>query len=331
LSDLDPDVVQVHESDGGLVALLVAALRPDSSSPRLVALQQVSYLEEFRSVRRLRYRGRILGRPGWREYIFKFVKAPLQIVLGVLSAHLADLVLAPSQATAEELSRDYRVRGVEVLPNVLGGREVVPEVDESIGDRSGFLLYVGRLRIRKAVEVLFEALSDLDEESPDLLLVGEGEHSGALQQKARSLQIDSRVRFLGRRSPAEVRYLMSKARALVVPSIYEGMPLVILEGMQAALPVIASAVSGIPEVVEDGETGWLVPSEDPPELAAAIWRCWADPIEAERRGDAGAERLSRRFAADQVAALWLQLVVESTPVGRTQSGPADHGDREAEG
>lgn len=331
LRDLDPDVVQVHESDGGLVALLVASLRSDSSSPRLVALQQVSYLEEYRSVRRLKYRGRTLGRPGLREYIFKFFKAPLQIVLGVLSAHLADLVLAPSRATSRELSRDYRVDGVEVLPNVLGGREVKPETDDSIGERTGFLLYVGRLRIRKAVEVLLESLSALEEESPELLVVGEGEHLAALRRKARSLEIDSRVQFLGRRSPAGVRYLMSRARALVVPSIYEGMPLVVLEGMQAALPVIASAVSGIPEVVEDGETGWLVPPEDPPELSAAIWRCWSDPIEAERRGGAGAERLNRLFTADQVATLWLRLVVESVPPGRTQSGPAHSGEPQTGG
>ncbi len=70
----------------------------------------------------------------------------------------------------------------------------------------------------------------------------------------------------------------------MVPSIYEGMPLVVLEAMAAGVPVVASRVSGIPEVVVDGETGWLVPAEDPPALASALAHALADPAERARRG-----------------------------------------------
>src|SRR5215210_1481070 len=100
-----PHVVQVHESDGALAALLIRTLRLDPK-PLLVALLQVSYVEERRAVRPLVAAGRVLGRPGSVERRFRWLKAPLQIALGRLTARVADLVLAPSAATVAELRRD---------------------------------------------------------------------------------------------------------------------------------------------------------------------------------------------------------------------------------
>jgi glycosyltransferase involved in cell wall biosynthesis len=312
ITDFRPHVVQVHESDGALAALwtrVVGALA--SPEPRLVALQQVSYLEEWRAVRPLRDRGRVVGRPGLKELGFKWLKAPLQIVLGRLTAHLADVVLAPSRTTAGEIERDYGVTCVEVLPNVMGGRDVAPEEDSTLGDESDFLLYVGRLRIRKGVEVLLEALANGKGPKPTLLVVGAGEHRQRLEQAAVRRGLVGSVRFVGRRSPGQVRYLMGRAAALVVPSIYEGMPLVILEAMEAGLPVVASAVSGIPEVVEPGVTGWLVPAEDANALAAALSELRDDPEGARRLGAAGRESVAGRFSVERASATWDQIVVES--------------------
>ena len=303
-----PDVVQVHESDGALAALWVRATRR-RGRPRLVALLQVSYVEERRAVRPLVHAGRTLGRPGTVETRFRRFKAPLQILLGRWSAALADLVLAPSAATAAELERDYGVAGVRVLANVTGGLEVAPlPVAEAAGD---YLLFVGRLRIRKGIEVLLEALARLAAAGPvpPLLLAGEGEHRSALERRARELGLgDRQVRFLGRASAGQVRFLLEHARALVVPSTYEGMPLVVLEAMAAGLPVIASRVSGIPEVVVDGETGWLVPCEDPRALAGALEEALADVRTARARGEAGRRRVEERFRPAHAAARWEELV-----------------------
>ena len=298
-----PHVVQVHESDGGLAALLVAIVGPLSAPvPRLVALLQVSYVEELRAVRPLVFQGRVLGRPGGVERRFRWLKAPLQIVLGSLTASVADLVLAPSAATAEEIRRDYKVERPGVLPNVTGGLESGPVVEEA--GEGAYFLFVGRLRIRKGVEVLLEAMKEL----PDvrLLIAGDGEHRASLERRASELELGSAVRFLGRCDASRVRGLLRRARALVVPSIYEGMPLVVLEAMEAGVPVIASAVSGIPEVVEDGGTGWLVPPEEPGDLAAALAAAWTDPAEAARRGAAGRRRVEERFRPAHAAAAWMR-------------------------
>ena len=141
-----PHVVQVHESDGGLAALLVAALAARlAPPPRLVALLQVSYVEERRAVRPLVAAGRVLGRPGSVERRFRWGKAPLHIALGWLTARTADLVLVPSEATAAEVRRDYLGgKGqVAVLPNVTGGLPVAAGSTET-GEAPGYLLFVGR-------------------------------------------------------------------------------------------------------------------------------------------------------------------------------------------
>jgi glycosyltransferase involved in cell wall biosynthesis len=87
------------------------------------------------------------------------------------------------------------------------------------------------------------------------------------------------------------------------------MPLVVLEAMEAGVPVVASRVSGIPEVVEDGVTGWLVPPEDPPALAAALSEVLEDPDEARRRGEAGRRRVDERFRPINAVAAWKQAVL----------------------
>ncbi len=321
LADFRPHVVQVHESDGALGLLYLTVRRAlMDPTPTTSASLQVSYVEELRSVRPVRDRGRVLGRPSRSEWAFKLFKAPLQVGLGWLTAFLADSVNCPSRQTAREIERDYGVSDVGVYPNVMGGRRVDVEPDASIGDARGYLLYVGRLRIRKAVEVLLEAMAAPGLERPPLLVVGEGEHARRLERRARALGLDQDVRFLGRRDPGQVRFLMSRAGALVVPSIYEGMPLVILEAMEAGLPVIASRVSGIPEVVVHGETGWVVDPEDAPALAGAIREWSGDPQEARRRGEAGRHRLDELYSAGGTASAWLEMVLAGHVPDGAQSG-----------
>jgi glycosyltransferase involved in cell wall biosynthesis len=304
-----PHVVEVHESDGAFAALLVRAVRGlIEPRPLLVALLQVSYVEELRAVRPLvDGAGRVLGRPGSVERRFRRFKAPFQILLGLITARAADRVLAPSAATAGEIRRDYRVEHVGVVPNVTGG---LPAEAGDIEGEPGYLLFVGRLRIRKGVEVLLEALAELRRRLPAAVLriAGGGEHGAALEHRAAELGLGDAVAFLGTCDGARVRRLLGGAAALAVPSIYEGMPLVVLEAMAAGVPVVASAVSGIPEVVVDGETGWLVPPESPAALAAALAAVLADPAEAARRGDAGRRRVAELYRPAVSAAAWRALV-----------------------
>jgi glycosyltransferase involved in cell wall biosynthesis len=344
-----PHVVQVHESDGGLAALLVAWLAPSCNPrPRLAALLQVSYREERRAVRPLRWGHQVLGLPSAVELRFRRYKAPLHIALGWLTVRVADRVLAPSAATAAELRRDYRIGEVAVVPNAMAEATEAAEAAEANGEAAGgapaggigdalaggigkapaggdaaapavasaepaagYLLVVGRLRIRKGVDVLLAAMPELLRRHPAarLLIAGDGEHRASLERAAAALGLGEAASFLGRVDGGRVRRLLRGAAALVVPSIYEGMPLVVLEAMEAAVPVVASRVSGIPEVVEDGLTGWLVPAEEPAALAVALAAALDDPGEARRRGAAGRQRLRQRFRPANAARHWRQAVL----------------------
>ncbi len=304
-----PDVVQLHESDSGLLAMRLGRLK---ARPLLVALLQVSYVEERRAVRPLRHGDEVLGEPGAVERRFRRFKAPLHILLGRRTARAADLVLAPSAATAAELGRDYGARATAVLPNASGALPSAPQaVPEVAGETAPALLFVGRLRLRKGVEVLLRALALLRAEGrvPRLRIAGDGEHRAALESAAARFGVRDQVDFLGRRRAGEIRWLLERSAALVVPSVYEGMPLVILEAMVAGVPVVASRVSGIPEVVLDPETGWLVPPEDPPALAMALGELLAAPEAAQRRGESGRRRLDERYRPEVVAGLWEAIVV----------------------
>jgi glycosyltransferase involved in cell wall biosynthesis len=315
-----PHVVQVHESDGALAAFLVAVLAPLLvPRPLLVALLQVSYVEELRAVRPLIFRGRVLGRPGGVELRFRRSRRPSRSSWGGSRPSCrrpgAD---AQRRHAAEEVRRDYGATEVAVLPNVTGGLDVeaAPRAEEAAAP--GYLLFVGRLRIRKGVEVLLEALALLGQqrrERPEavLLIAGDGEHRPALERRAGELGLGGAARFLGRCGAPRVRGLLAGATALVVPSTYEGMPLVVLEAMEAGLPVVASAVSGIPEVVVDGETGWLVPPEDPERLAAALAEALDRPEEARRRGEAGRRRVEALYRPERAAEVWREVVLAGSP------------------
>ena len=319
------DVVHVHESDGFAVALLVRLarwLRRPSGRARLIATLQVSYRRERLSVRPIRARpdAPAVSRPTRSERVFARVRAPILAGLGRLTARLADRVVAPSHATARELAEDYGARDVAVIPNGV----TLPEetAAEAGAPRRPFtVLYAGRLRTRKAVAVLLEAFARLRERVPDaeLIVVGDGEQRPALEAQAERLGIAGATRFEGARPHDAMPAYYRSADVFCLPSLYEGFPLAIVEAMAAGLPVVATAVAGVPEAVADGVTGRVVPAEDADALAEALAALAADPEGTRAMGDAGRARAARELAIPKIAADYLDLWLDAaTPTASTR-------------
>jgi glycosyltransferase involved in cell wall biosynthesis len=155
--------------------------------------------------------------------------------------------------------------------------------------------FVGTLDRTKGVDILLEAWWMVSEKLPEARLAVAGEGSGRplLVAQARNLGLDESVVFLGRQTTREVKALLDRSSLLVLPSRSEGMGRAILEAFARARPVVASRVGGIPDLVEDGSTGILVPPEDPDALAQAIASVLQDREQLQRMGTAG-----RRWVLD---------------------------------
>lgn len=137
--------------------------------------------------------------------------------------------------------------------------------------------------------------------------VGEGPDRTALERQVAEAGLSDRVEFLGRRTRAEIAGLIGSSDVLVAPSVptksgkREGIPVVLMEAMSAGLPVVASALSGIPELVVDGSSGLTVPPGDAPAIAAALRRLDDDPELRARLGAAARERVVAEFDVDRNA------------------------------
>jgi glycosyltransferase involved in cell wall biosynthesis len=156
------------------------------------------------------------------------------------------------------------------------------------------VLAVARLERQKGLRYLIDAAAHLPE--ADVLIAGEGSERPALEAQTRSLGCDERVRFLGYRS--DVPSLLAACDVFVLPSEWEGLPLVLLEAMAAERPIVASAIPGNAEAVADGETGLLVPPRDAAALAAAIRTILSNQDRARRFALAGRTRVQHEFSAE---------------------------------
>src|SRR5579862_9534240 len=157
------------------------------------------------------------------------------------------------------------------------------------------LLCVGRLIPIKGHIVLLRAFAAARKELPELELeiAGRGPLEPALRALARELGVGDAVRFLGHVTP--IQGAIENATAVVVPSMGEGFGMVALEAMERARPVIAAAIGGLGEIVQDGATGVLVPPGEAEPLTAAIVRVASDPELARTMGEAGRSRALSRF------------------------------------
>lgn len=164
----------------------------------------------------------------------------------------------------------------------------------------GRLLFVGRFDAVKGLPVLFDALTLLVADHPDvrLDLAGDGPQRADLETLVRDEGLAEHVRFLGYRSSAQLREHYAQADVVVMSSFAEGVPVVLMEAMASGLPVVAPRITGIPELVEDGVSGLLVPPGNAESLAAATDRLLCNPDLRNRVGQAGRAVVEREFNLD---------------------------------
>jgi glycosyltransferase involved in cell wall biosynthesis len=227
-----------------------------------------------------------------------------------VSYHWVDRVTTVCHANVPYLVGKHRVPAnkVAVIHNALdvayGTRERDQESRSSLRDGYGLpkdsivIAFLGNLFRHKGLHRVLRALSRVPELPWHLVVVGDGPERGSCERRLKRWGLADRGTFLGRISPPEVERMLSVVDVLTLPSTQEGMPYVILEAMAAGVPVVATAVYGIPEMVVDGETGLLVEPSDDGGLRCALVRLIEHAAERESMGVAARERFERLFTLD---------------------------------
>ncbi|MCA3265859.1 MAG: glycosyltransferase [Azospirillum sp.] len=280
LREIRPDIVHFFLPGAYLVGAPVAILC--SSAKRVVSrrsLNDYQRLNIFKS---------------WME---RFMHNWMHVLLGNSAAVIADLI-----AEGAPLERVKLIRNGLELKRFAGNR-----AEPSVGGRLE-LICVANLIPYKGHTDLIDALASADKALGDwrLAIVGRDDGVGAaLRARAAAAGIAARIDFLGPRD--DVPELMAGAQLAVLASHTEGFPNAVIEAMAAGLPVVATAVGGIPEAVIHGQTGLLVPPRAPDALAAALVELAREPERRAAMGAAGAARAEAEFSAEHCAAAYAAL------------------------
>ena len=210
----------------------------------------------------------------------------------------AHRVVANSQAAAERLRLEgVAAEKIVVIPN---GIDASLFAERQYRVRPRTIATVACLREEKRIDVLLDAAPLILARHPDaeILIVGDGACRAELEARSRLNGVTDRVKFLGHRD--DVPAVLAGADLFVLPSRSEAFPNAIVEAMMAGLPVVASHVGGIPELVEDGRTGRLVPPGDATQLAAALIELLDHPDRAQQMGQTARRRIEEQYSFDRM-------------------------------
>ncbi len=257
----------------------------------------------------------------YRSRCERVVRRVIFRTINVLAFRRADRVGATFAALREDAIRRFRLAETKVttiangtnisvfqVPTMTPAENALDAALRDGGDPVEFedyCLFVGRLESRKAPDLLLHALAKVSE--ANCVFVGDGPMRGGLERLAAELEIRDRVAFLGYVRSADLPAIYSSAQLLVLPSVSEAMPLVVLEAMACATPVLASRIAGLPTAVHDYETGLLVDPGDVGQLALAMRFLLRDRDLLRRMSDEARRTIHKRFMWSAVAAEYVSM------------------------
>jgi len=273
-----PTVVHAHSTKAGMLARIAA---------RLAGVPVVLFTAHGWSF--------TAGRSRWKRALLAASER--------LLARMTTRIICVSQHD-RDLALQYRVAPTEKLvvihngldPAGFIGYRVNEDMTASVGTIEPVVTFVGRLRAPKDPFTLIRAFSKLG--CGRLVIVGDGPQRRKLHELVDELNVAKRVELIGERS--DVPDLLATSDIFVLTSNWEGLPLTIIEAMMTGLPVVATSVGGVPELVEDGVTGFLVPREDSEALAEVFQKLLKDPELRRRMGQAGREKAARDFTLERM-------------------------------
>ncbi len=277
------DIVHTHNSKAGFLGRLAGRL---AGTPVVIHTVHGFAFHQAESL--------------WRRTIFRLLER--------LAAPWADHTIFISQPMIDWARKEGILRGTSYSKIYSGidlnafhgyGKKEQRRLREELGlnKESRIIGFVSKLWEGKGHEIALSAMVRVVEDIPDakLLLVGEGPIKPKLMELSRKLRIERSVVFAGFRT--KIAEITSLCEICILPSFFEGMGRVLLEAGACGKPVVASNVGGIPDVVVDGVTGFLVPPGDPVALSDAVIRIMREPKSARKMGEAARKRINEKYDA----------------------------------
>lgn len=234
------------------------------------------------------------------------------VLLERLTSPLTDLYISNSEAGRIATHQRERIPLAKIVTISNGIRVEEYQADEAQTERmrrrlglrgeDRVLGIVANLRVMKGHKTIVDAFSAIQQHFPTTkcLCIGSDFLQGEIQRYVREKRLEQVILFPGFQK--DIPSLLSLLEIFLLPSLWEGLPTAMMEAMAMKRPVIASAVGGIPELVEHGKTGLLIPPNDPHALAEAVVQLLRDPQRAQRMGQVGYEKIRREFSLHAMAA-----------------------------
>lgn len=249
--------------------------------------------------------GEIRGMSKWRENLHTFL-----VNRGIIQT----LVASSARTRNNAIEVGVEANRITTIYNAIMPFEVTHINREFVREKIGlkkedvFFTAVGRLVYEKGHEFFVEAMSLVAKADSRAIagICGAGPLHDQLQTQIEKLDLQNKVKLLGQWD--EIPELLAASDVFVLPSRWEGLPMALLEGMMAGLPVIATRVEGVDEVVQPGEHGLLVPLESPTELAQAILQLLGSPTDRQRMGAAARERVLSSYTTDRMCEAYLHVI-----------------------
>jgi glycosyltransferase involved in cell wall biosynthesis len=215
-------------------------------------------------------------------------------------------IVAVSEAVKNySMSRDkIKEKKITVIDNGINLEEFSSITEKEFADPP-VIGVVGRLETQKGHEYLFEALNMLKTTPWILWVVGDGSLKGSLERLAKDLNLRERIIFLGARR--NIPEILSQMDIFVLPSLWEGLGLAVLEAAAAGKPIIASSVGGIPEIIKNGETGILVEAKNVKSLADGLEHVLLGEQEAIMMGQRARESVKEKYSLERMTGLYEKL------------------------
>jgi glycosyltransferase involved in cell wall biosynthesis len=290
-----PDVIHAHDPHGVATSALACSLGAVSPRPLLVASRRVDFHVRGNQLSRLKYR-----------QVDLFIAASNAIRAMLLEDGIpADRVLTVHEGVDVD-------RVLAIAPASVHEQFWLPPHVRIVGNVAALVPHKGQRYLVEAAPVVLERVPEAR-----FLILGDGELRASLEQQIHHLHLDKHVLLAGFRS--DVLALLKTFDLFVMCSVTEGLGTSLLDAMSASRAIVASRTGGIPEVVEEGRTGLLVPPRDSRALADAITRLLADNELRTRMGEAGLARVRERFSVDRM----VEETVAAYDVAGRSRRPAD--------